>query len=237
MEAILNWRAALRAFIAERIGQELIVGDLFDRFGANMPLHHATRMWCAGGNAKITDTTTPAAMRWRAFSQHIRELNTHFEPPLNAKSLLRPETIVIGETKACPTCGQEFFSRRGVRFCGHICGTRSKARRRAVRSRDSETMRDAQGRVIKWLRQPTHYWTVEDTPEAKPKPRRGRRSFPKTHCHVGHPYNEANTYHHKGRRYCRACMKIAKQRWDKKRTKRMAELRAQLRARQPEPVL
>ena len=29
-----------------------------------------------------------------------------------------------------------------------------------------------------------------------------------THCPQGHPYDEANTYLYKGRRYCRACHKI-----------------------------
>jgi HNH endonuclease len=27
----------------------------------------------------------------------------------------------------------------------------------------------------------------------------------KTHCPRGHPYDEANTRHHNGRRFCRAC--------------------------------
>lgn len=33
----------------------------------------------------------------------------------------------------------------------------------------------------------------------------------KTHCPQGHPYDEANTYRHNGRRYCRTC-KVTKTR-------------------------
>lgn len=32
-----------------------------------------------------------------------------------------------------------------------------------------------------------------------------RGQVERTHCPRGHPYDKANTYHHKGRRYCRAC--------------------------------
>lgn len=28
----------------------------------------------------------------------------------------------------------------------------------------------------------------------------------KTHCPKGHPYDEENTYHYKGSRYCRQCL-------------------------------
>jgi hypothetical protein len=35
-----------------------------------------------------------------------------------------------------------------------------------------------------------------------------------THCPAGHPYDEANTYHHPtGSRDCRACMRISRQRY------------------------
>lgn len=32
-----------------------------------------------------------------------------------------------------------------------------------------------------------------------------RRSMTVTHCRRGHPLDERNTYHHRGRRQCRAC--------------------------------
>lgn len=40
---------------------------------------------------------------------------------------------------------------------------------------------------------------------------RGRYSHSnsfKTHCPKGHEYTEENTYHHKGRRHCKACWKL-----------------------------
>lgn len=44
-------------------------------------------------------------------------------------------------------------------------------------------------------------------------PRKGRELKPRTHCPQGHPYDEANSYvRGNGRRMCRACMRIRKQR-------------------------
>ena len=34
-----------------------------------------------------------------------------------------------------------------------------------------------------------------------------------THCPKRHPYDEANTYMHRGKRYCRACHRDALDRW------------------------
>lgn len=34
----------------------------------------------------------------------------------------------------------------------------------------------------------------------------------RTHCPRNHPYDEANTYTHRGHRYCRACNRESKQR-------------------------
>jgi len=34
-----------------------------------------------------------------------------------------------------------------------------------------------------------------------------------THCPQGHPYNEKNTYHYKGRRHCRTCHRDTQRRW------------------------
>lgn len=42
--------------------------------------------------------------------------------------------------------------------------------------------------------------------------RAGENTRLKTHCPKGHEYNEANTYHYKGSRFCRACNKIFKAR-------------------------
>lgn len=39
----------------------------------------------------------------------------------------------------------------------------------------------------------------------------------KTHCPQGHPYDEENTWHHAGKRHCRACRRID----DRERKRRM----------------
>lgn len=39
----------------------------------------------------------------------------------------------------------------------------------------------------------------------------------KTHCPLGHPYDEANTRHYRGRRHCRRCGVLAHGRWLAKR--------------------
>lgn len=45
---------------------------------------------------------------------------------------------------------------------------------------------------------------------------RGERAM-KTHCRHGHPYDEKNTQLFQGRRYCRTCMNLDKNRRDRER--------------------
>jgi hypothetical protein len=85
-----DWREALRAHLAERTGEELVAGDLFDQFGANMPLHDATRPWVSRG--KELGTTPHSVMRWAAFSQALRRLNVSFDPPLTKVTRLTIES-------------------------------------------------------------------------------------------------------------------------------------------------
>lgn len=44
------------------------------------------------------------------------------------------------------------------------------------------------------------------------------RNAAKTHCDSGHPLDEDNTYHHEGRRRCRACRAEAQRRYVARRT-------------------
>jgi hypothetical protein len=46
---------------------------------------------------------------------------------------------------------------------------------------------------------------VRETLTAADKDRLAKFQRAKTHCPSGHPYNEANTWHYRDRRYCRAC--------------------------------
>lgn len=47
----------------------------------------------------------------------------------------------------------------------------------------------------------------------------------RTHCPKGHPYDEANTYHARGRRYCRACLIVHHRETRARRAVRRAALR------------
>jgi hypothetical protein len=39
------------------------------------------------------------------------------------------------------------------------------------------------------------------------------RNLRKTHCPQGHPYDQANTYLHRGKRHCRICQRDANRRY------------------------
>jgi len=43
----------------------------------------------------------------------------------------------------------------------------------------------------------------------------------KTHCPQGHPYDEANTYTHGGKRFCRKCSNASCRRWRSKEKERL----------------
>jgi hypothetical protein len=121
MEAA-EWRADLRRFLAERVGQDLSAADLFDKFGAEMPLHHATRIFMM--RRKGLGITPHEKMRWEAFSATLRVMNVRFEPRLSHTSRLIRATRVIPQTIACKGCGRPFFSYLDTRTCSRKCSIR-----------------------------------------------------------------------------------------------------------------
>ena len=101
-----EWRTSLRLFLAEHVGEEFSAGELFDRFGANMPLHHATRAW-VGQGGKI-GAVAREFMCWCAFSGALRGLNLRFEPAISKSAPLQKATTVIAQTSVMdPPCGRE----------------------------------------------------------------------------------------------------------------------------------
>lgn len=53
---------------------------------------------------------------------------------------------------------------------------------------------------------PEHLYLGTPLENAADRDNRGRNGFSKkTHCKHGHEFNAANTYHHNGKRYCKAC--------------------------------
>jgi Protein of unknown function (DUF3102) len=119
MEALNDWRAALRRFFTERIGQELSVGELYDRVGSKMPLHHATRDWVTHGGE--IGAASHDDMRWQTFSAEVRLFNLRFDPPISRMSPLRKTTKVTVLTVDCKGCGRSFISHRDVQYCGAKC--------------------------------------------------------------------------------------------------------------------
>jgi hypothetical protein len=94
-----QWRARLRRRL--KAGQPCRVGDLFDEFGANMPLHHATRPWIAAGGT--LGDASHFEMRWQALVTALGELSLRFDPP-SARKAPCPDTIV---TARKPTAAEK----------------------------------------------------------------------------------------------------------------------------------
>jgi hypothetical protein len=138
MEGVNDWRPGLRRFLAERIGQELSVGDLFDRFGAGMPLHHATRLWTVRG--RELGTTPHELMRWEAFLATLRQLRVRFEPPISGHAPTGKTTRVIAETIVCSGCGRAFFSYVQTRTCSQTCGASLRWRKAALVKTEAEPL-------------------------------------------------------------------------------------------------
>ena len=90
-----NWRTATRLFLTAHAGETFTAGDLYERFGAAMPLCQATRCWLADHDS--LGTTPHGVMRWRAFCQALRRLPVRFKPPLSRSSPLREDTLVTAE--------------------------------------------------------------------------------------------------------------------------------------------
>lgn len=66
---------------------------------------------------------------------------------------------------------------------------------------------------------PDHLEPVTQSVNTLRSPRRGggeRFNGIKTHCHLGHPFDEANTYIYKGRRQCRRCRADATNRYERR---------------------
>lgn len=127
MEALNDWRAAIRQHLADRVGQPVNVGELFDRTGALMPLHHATRFWVQHGGQ--IGAAAHEHMRWCTFSHLLRSMNVRLEPPLRRTPLLKT-TMVIAEAATCPECGTGFWSWVGGHSCSPKCAAVGRVRRR-----------------------------------------------------------------------------------------------------------
>jgi hypothetical protein len=94
-----EWRTDLRRYLVDHAGESLTVRDLFDQFGAEMPLHDSTRIWTRRGRA--LGTTPHEHMRFSAFSQALRRLNVRFDPAVHRSSPLTAETLVTALAKPC----------------------------------------------------------------------------------------------------------------------------------------
>lgn len=131
MSTLSDWRIAIRQHLGERLGQEVEAGELFDRFGALLPLQLATRTWHRDG--RTIGTTPHDLLRWRVFSHHLRVLNVRFDPPFHPNLVwMERTTKVIPLGKTCVECGQVFFGYQRARCCGRACGSKQRWRNPAA---------------------------------------------------------------------------------------------------------
>lgn len=67
---------------------------------------------------------------------------------------------------------------------------------------------------------PNHLFVGTQKENLQDMVRKGRcnpHMLQKTHCPLGHPYNEENTYRHNNRRHCKLCKRISFKKWYKKK--------------------
>jgi hypothetical protein len=74
---------------------------------------------------------------------------------------------------------------------------------------------------------PTHMEPVTVAENIRRGEGHAARNALKTYCPAGHPYDEANTYVHNRKRYCRECVRASNRRWKAKRVEIVAD-RAEL---------
>jgi hypothetical protein len=95
------------------------LGELVDRFGAAIPLHHAARKWSTNRQRKDNpDLVLPPAYRMRFYtlSQELHWLRCGFDPP-GRKTY---QTTVLVNASKCPQCGEMFVAQKN-RPHGTLC--------------------------------------------------------------------------------------------------------------------
>ena len=64
------WYHRLGLYLGEHSGKQLRVGDLFDKFGAEIPLEVASRRW-----VRTHEIDLPSVMRFAVFSRYVHCLS------------------------------------------------------------------------------------------------------------------------------------------------------------------
>lgn len=115
-----SWRLGLRAYLAEvlKAGELSTVGDLVERFGDQIPLHHASRKWALNHRDK-TNLNYPTAykMRFYTLTQELHWLGCTFDPP----GLKSYQTTVFPHGHRCPRCGEMYIAKNKVLTHGTLC--------------------------------------------------------------------------------------------------------------------
>lgn len=127
-EIAIDWRGRLRAYLAERIGESVTVGEVMELFTDLVPLHHATRIWCA--RHKQRDLSSPMRMRRAAITLELVHYPLLWRPERKYKPI-KDAHVIVPLGQMCPQCGGTFFAQRGTKSCGPSCGSKAW-RQRAV---------------------------------------------------------------------------------------------------------
>jgi hypothetical protein len=103
------------------LGRPVNIGDLFDRFSGDIPLHSAARKWTAHVGRKDVELPSAAKMRFYMLTQYLHWLKCSFDPP-GRKS---HHTWVVAPTVACERCGRLFVTEKTARTCSPKCRVRA----------------------------------------------------------------------------------------------------------------
>jgi hypothetical protein len=113
-----SWRLGLRAYLAATLkdGVAPTVGELVDRFGDEIPLHHAARKWAMGRQER--ELPPAYRMRFYTLTQELHWLQCTFEPPGHKTY----DTRVVVHGISCPLCGGLFVAEKRRAAHGRLCG-------------------------------------------------------------------------------------------------------------------
>ena len=67
------------------------------------------------------------------------------------------------------------------------------------------------------------FWRAQDKALGRRKRMGGNHNGNKTHCKNGHPYDAANTYFSKGKRFCVACRNIRNKRYQRRKREELGD--------------
>lgn len=115
-----SWRAAVRRYLSERVGQSICIGELVAEIGLTIPLHHATRTWANGHQKNQAEAVGPIQMRRFTLVRDLRYYPLLWIP---GRRDVTDYTSIVPLAKPCRHCQQLFFGREHYDHCSPSCAT------------------------------------------------------------------------------------------------------------------